>query len=374
MEKPSNYFSIIMDSNKNPFFYSIKNISIILLLIVGVFSLSFLSSFSSKSLLSSKFLQCPSLPRPNETAVLQPFQKDELDEALEKASMKDNKTVIIAVVNKAYVEGEVVPNMLDLFLEGFWAGENTRELVNHLMIVAVDQTAYDRCRYRGLHCYRLVTDGVDFMGEKIFMSKDFIKMMWSRTLFLTDILKKGYNFIFTDTDVVWLRNPLKVLTTNRTRHFDIQLSTDNFNGNSSSTSNAINTGFYFVKSNNKTISLFEKWYGLKDNSTGLKEQDVLQNMIWHGELKKMGIRARFLNTRYFSGFCQDSRDIRSVVTVHSNCCRYISAKVADLRRVLHDWGRFKAAPANVTRSLRWSPHVECVKSWRRNNVESGNKI
>uniref|UniRef100_A0A803NBG9 Nucleotide-diphospho-sugar transferase domain-containing protein n=1 Tax=Chenopodium quinoa TaxID=63459 RepID=A0A803NBG9_CHEQI len=135
------------------------------------------------------------------TAVLQPFQKDELDEALEKASMKDNKTVIIAVVNKAYVEGEVVPNMLDLFLEGFLAGENTRELVNHLMIVAVDQTAYDRCRYRGLHCYRLVTDGVDFMGEKIFMSKDFIKMMWSRTLFLTDILKKGYNFIFTDSGI-----------------------------------------------------------------------------------------------------------------------------------------------------------------------------
>lgn len=121
-----------------------------------------------------------------------------------------NKTVIIAVVNRAYVEGEVVPNMLDLFLEGFWEGEGTRELVNHLMIVAVDQTAYERCIFRGLHCYRLVTDGVDFMGEKVFMSHDFINMMWSRTLFLRDVLKKGYNFIFTVRAILlfWVENYL----------------------------------------------------------------------------------------------------------------------------------------------------------------------
>lgn len=270
------HLPIIMDPNKNHYsYYSWRNIPLLILiplLIVGVF---FLSSISSKTL-TSNVLPCSFFPPPSETALRPPW-KDELEETLEKASMKDNKTVIIAVVNRAYVEGEVVPNMLDLFLEGFWAGDGTRELVNHLMIVAVDQTAYERCLFRGLHCYRLVTDGVDFMGEKVFMSDDFIKMMWRRTLFLTDILKKGYNFIFTDTDVIWLRNPFKVLTTNKTRHFDIQFSTDMFNGNASSSKNPINTGFYFVKSNNKTISLFEKWYGLKDNSTGLKEQDVLQN-------------------------------------------------------------------------------------------------
>ncbi|XP_021867440.1 uncharacterized protein At1g28695 [Spinacia oleracea] len=357
----------IMDSTKNQYLHSLKNVSLLLLLIAGVFSMSYLSSTSSKSLFTSKLLQCPSLSHQNvneaETTAL---HQDKLEEALEKASMKNNKTVIIAVINRAYVEGEVMPNMLDLFLEGFWAGEGTRELVNHLIIVAVDQTAYERCVYRGLHCYRLQTDGVDFMGEKVFMSADFIKMMWRRTLFLTHILQKGYNFIFTDTDVIWLRNPFKVLTTNETRDFDIQFSTDGFNGNPFSTRNPINTGFYFVKSNNKTIELFEKWYGLKDNSTGLKEQDVLQRMIWQGVLTNMGIKSRFLDTRFFSGFCQVSRDIPSVITVHANCCRFISAKVADLGRVLHDWAWFKVAPANVTNSLQWSPHIECIKSWHKN--------
>ncbi|KMS99898.1 hypothetical protein BVRB_1g017460 [Beta vulgaris subsp. vulgaris] len=355
------------NNNKTHYYYSLTNITLLLLvLLTGIF---FLSLNSSKSLLSSKLLQCPSISHPPNQAALQ-APKDELEETLQKVSMK-NKTVIIAVVNRAYVEGEVVPNMLDLFLEGFWAGEGTRELVNHLMIVAVDQTAYERCIFRGLHCYRLVTDGVDFMGEKVFMSHDFINMMWSRTLFLRDVLKKGYNFIFTDTDVIWLRNPFKILTTNKTRHFDIQFSIDVYNGNSSSTKNPINTGFYFVKSNNKTISLFEKWYELKDNSTGLKEQDVLQHMTWEGVLTELGIRARFLDTRFFSGFCQMSRDVRSVVTVHANCCRFISAKVADLKRVLHDWAQFRVAPANVTRSLRWSPHMDCINSWHI-NVKSAN--
>ncbi|CAO2835234.1 unnamed protein product [Amaranthus hypochondriacus] len=364
MEKLSNSSS--MDSNKNPFYFyfSFKYISLFLFLIAGFFSLSFLSSFPPKFTLSSQSLQCPPLPSINKTELVGPTPKDELLEALEKTSMK-NKTIIIAVVNKAYVEGEIGSNMLDIFLEGFWRGDDTRELVNHLMIVAVDQTAYERCLFRGLHCYRLVTDGLDFMGEKIFMSDEFIKMMWRRTLFLLDTLKRGYNFIFTDTDVIWLRNPFKVLNTNKTRQFDIQFSIDNFNGNSTSPQNPINTGFYYVKSNNKTISLFEKWYNMKDNSTGLKEQDVLQNLTWQGVLTEYGLRVRFLDTRFFSGFCQVSRDVRAVVTVHANCCRYISAKVPDLKRVLHDWARIKNAPPNVTQNFNWTPHMECIKSWNK---------
>ncbi|KAL2227300.1 UNVERIFIED_CONTAM: hypothetical protein Sindi_2088700 [Sesamum indicum] len=122
---------------------------------------------------------------------------DELDEALAAASTSD-RTVIIAVANKAYVDGDK-PTMLDLFLEGFRAGEGTEGLINHLLIVAVDGTSYDRCRFLGLHCYKLETDGVDFVGEKVYMSEDFIKMMWRRTLFLRDVIYRGYNFIFTVT-------------------------------------------------------------------------------------------------------------------------------------------------------------------------------
>lgn len=111
-----------------------------------------------------------------------------------EASTRD-KTVILAVVNKAYVEGD--KPMLDVFLDGFWVGEGTRQLVKHLLIVAMDQTSYERCEFLRLHCYKLETQGVDFGGEKLYMSEDFIKMMWRRTLFLGEVLTRGYSFIFT---------------------------------------------------------------------------------------------------------------------------------------------------------------------------------
>jgi len=125
---------------------------------------------------------------------------DGLDKALAKASMGNNKTVIIAIVNKAYVEQDVKGDaitMFDLFLSSFWLGEGTRSLIDNLLVVAVDQTAYDRCQFLRLNCYRLETDGVDFGGEKIYMSQEFIKMMWRRTSFLLEVLKRGYNLIFT---------------------------------------------------------------------------------------------------------------------------------------------------------------------------------
>ncbi|KAK9749138.1 hypothetical protein RND81_02G104800 [Saponaria officinalis] len=256
-----------------------------------------------------------------------------------------NKTLIIAVVNNAYVEGEVVPNMLDLFLEGLWVGEGTRELVKHLMIVAVDQSAYDRCIFGGLHCYRLVTDdGLDFMGEQLAKTHGFISLMWRRTLFLLEVLERGYNFIFTDVDMIWLRNPFTILTTNTTQDLDIQFSLDS--KNTTFTINRVNTGFYYVKSNNKTISLFKKWYDMKDMSRNrVKDQDILQLLTWQGVFTDLDINVRFLETELFSGFCHNNFDFRFVFTVHANCRLDIRVKVADLVQVLRDWNSF-----NVTRS------------------------
>ncbi|GMH17303.1 hypothetical protein Nepgr_019144 [Nepenthes gracilis] len=89
------------------------------------------------------------------------------------------------------------------------------------------------------------------------------------------------------------------------------------------------------------------------------------NLERGGALRELNVTARFLETLYFSGFCQDSEDFRSVVTVHANCCRYINAKVADLKSVLSDWKNFTDSPANGTAPFSWSPHVNCRESWIR---------
>lgn len=167
-----------------------------------------------------------------------------------------------------------------------------------------------------------------------------------------------------DSDVIWLRNPFTRLTNNET--LDLQISTDKFNGQAWSEKNPINTGFYMIRSNSRTRSLFQKWYDLRANSTGMKEQDVLQNLIRdQGALRQYRVKAQFLDTKYFGGFCSHNEDVTKIVTIHANCCRTIKAKIVDLKNVLLDWRKMRG---NSSTQLRWSAHTACVHSWSRKSL------
>ncbi len=115
-----------------------------------------------------------------------------MGDLLGKASIP-NKTVIITTRNQAWPDDG---GMLEIYLEGFRQGENIQQLLNHLVIVALDQKAYDCYLHLHPHCFMLHTYGVDFSGEKGFMTQDHLKMMRRRIKFLRNVLEMGYNFIF----------------------------------------------------------------------------------------------------------------------------------------------------------------------------------
>ncbi|URE01107.1 hypothetical protein MUK42_03019 [Musa troglodytarum] len=259
----------------------------------------------------------------------------------------ENRTLVIAILNKAYVEQNA---MLDLFLQSLGGGEDTEFLIDHVLFVAVDQRAFNRCRTLELHCYNLVTEGVDFSREVFYMSDAFNNMMWRRTLFLGDVLRRGYSFIFTDMDVMWLRNPFSQLYRDGE---DLQMSSDCYYRNPFGNS-FFNTGFYFVTANNKTVALFDEWYARRNNSKGMKDQDVLQKMKRGGAFTRLGLKVRALETTYFSGFCQMSQDFRKVITVHANCCASMKAKLIDLRSVLEAW-KVNNSNGTSNATIAWPP-------------------
>ena len=125
-----------------------------------------------------------------------PFQRKvdlELERVLNKASMK-GKTVILTTLNDAWAEPG---SIFDLFLESFQIGEETKELLNNLVIISLDQKAHARCLAIHPHCYALKTEGLNFTREAHFMSEDYLKMMWRRIEFLSTVLEMGYSFVFT---------------------------------------------------------------------------------------------------------------------------------------------------------------------------------
>lgn len=269
-----------------------------------------------------------------------------LEKVLKEAAMDDN-TVILTTLNAAWASpGSVI----DLFMESFRLGDGTRKLLNHLVIIALDQKAYMRCMSIHFNCFALITEGVDFSGEKHFMSDGYLKMMWRRIDFLRVVLERGFNFIFSDADVMWFRDPFP--------HFypdgDFQIACDHYLGNATDLGNRPNGGFSYVKSNNRSIAFYKFWYLSRERHLGLHDQDVLNFIKYDPYLTEIGVRIRFLSTTYFGGICEPSTDFSEVCTMHANCCIGLGRKIHDLRVMLHDWRNYLALPPNIKRSGLYS--------------------
>ncbi|GAB2292977.1 hypothetical protein Dimus_027201 [Dionaea muscipula] len=196
--------------------------------------------------------------------------------------------------------------------------------------------------------------------EAYFMTPRYLEMVFRKIDFLHTVLQLGYNFIFTDADIMWFRNPFY--------HFfvdtDFQTSCDNFNGNSLDVNNFPNTGFNYVVSNQRTIEFYRFWYESRKKYPRLHDQNILNKIKHDPFIKKIGLKIRFLDTLYFGGFCQPSRDFNQVCTMHANCCTGLDNKVHDLALVLQSWQAFLSRPSSsrdmaTKEPVRWRTTKKC---------------
>ena len=139
---------------------------------------------------------------------------------------------------------------------------------------------------------------------------------------------------------MWFRDPFQ--------HFfqdaDFQITCDTYIGNPYDVNNRPNGGFTYVKSNNRTIEFYKFWYASRVNYPGNHDQDVLNRIKYDPYISQIGLKIRFLDTTYFGGFCEPSKDFNLVCTMHANCCFGIDSKVHDLRVMLEDWRIYISSP------------------------------
>ncbi|ESQ55371.1 hypothetical protein EUTSA_v10025491mg [Eutrema salsugineum] len=290
----------------------------------------------------------------NETS-LEMVQKkkpvSELERVLMNAAMEDN-TVIITALNQAWAE----PNStFDVFRESFKAGLGTERLLKHVIAVCLDNKAYDRCVEVHPHCYLInATDSDQLSGPNRFMTPGYLKLIWRRMDLHRQVLGLGYNFIFTDADILWLRDPFP-------RFFpdaDFQITCDDYNGKPSDKNNHVNSGFTYVKANNKTLNFYKYWIRSSRKFPGKHDQDVFNLIKNKHFIEKLGIKMRFFDTVYFGGFCQPSRDINVVNTMHANCCIGLDNKVNNLKAALEDWKLYVSLNTTVSET-KWNIPPRC---------------
>lgn len=265
-----------------------------------------------------------------------------------------NRTVLITALNEAWA---APGSFLDLFLESFKHGENTANLVKHLIIVAMDKKAFDRCNAVHPLCYWFRVEGMDFAAEQKYMKGDYLEMMWKRNRFQQTILELGYTFLFTDVDILWFRDPFPRIP----EAAQVVMSSDFFVGDPDSPGNYPNGGLLYVRSCAGSIGFYEHWQASRARFPGMHEQYVFDKIVKEGVPRRLGTRVQFLDTGRFGGFCQHGKDLGRIVTMHANCCVGLQNKLFDLKNVLEDWKTYRArVAAGNTGYFSWRVPGRCI--------------
>ncbi|KAF3327698.1 Nucleotide-diphospho-sugar transferase [Carex littledalei] len=263
---------------------------------------------------------------------VQESQDDNFAMMIQKAAT-DDKMVILTEVNEAFA----APNsMLDLFLESFNNGDNIAYLLDHLIIVAMDQKAFEKCESVHRHCYLHKHLGSDLSSEKEYLSKDYLDLVWSKVRLWQFILEQGYSFLFTDTDAMWFRNPLRHIS----MYADLTLATDVFYGNPEDHNNMPNTGLVFAKPTKKNIEMLKYWREARKRFPATNEQTVYDK-IKHELVSKFDLKVQYVSTAYWGNFCQPQKDFNKLSTFHACCRSGLAIKLAHIKSVIEEWKMYK---------------------------------
>ncbi|VAH83727.1 hypothetical protein VPH35_054819 [Triticum aestivum] len=282
-----------------------------------------------------------------------------LAELLTKVATDDG-TVIITSVNEAWAR---LGSLLDLFLASFKNGEGIAHLLNHTLIIAMDTITLARCEAVHPHCYLHEVTSANVSSANRFMTKSYLELIWARLEVPQHILQLGYNYLSTDVDVMWLRNPFRYINL----YTDMAMSTDGFNGNVDDLKNVGNGGFYYIRSTNRTVEMLKRWRAARSQFPSAHDQGVLNEIKADLAAGELQIKFVFLETTLFDGFCQFHGEMDKVCTMHAICCIGLENKVHDLRNLAADWKNYTSVASMEKRTgkHRWTPPNRCKASMRQ---------
>ncbi|KAL6840414.1 hypothetical protein ACP4OV_030224 [Aristida adscensionis] len=282
-----------------------------------------------------------------------------LAELLREVATED-RTVIVTSVNEVWARPG---SLLGIFLDGFKNGEGTAHLLDHVLVVAVDAGGFDGCKALHRHCYLLEVKSMNMSNAKFFGTPEFLEVVWQKVSLQQRILELGYNFLYTDADVMWFRNPFKRISV----YADMSCSLDNSKMASTPLDNVLNTGFYYMKSTNRSVNMIRYWIAARTRFDDYNIEQVVFNKVKYELISELGARIEALETEYISGFCDFQDGLDRVCTVHANCCLGLENKVHDLKNVAADWKNYTSltpeerkkasvkatAPSKCRKSLGW---------------------
>ncbi|OEU20300.1 hypothetical protein FRACYDRAFT_182077 [Fragilariopsis cylindrus CCMP1102] len=174
------------------------------------------------------------------------------DGSNESNKNNNNNTVIILVCN--FGQSELLMN--------FICNANSKglsNLLNNIILFATDLETHELATSMGLHSYysERIFSNMPKEAAKEYADDTFRLMMFAKVYCVHIVSQLGYDFLFQDVDVIWYKNPLDWFhnETNPDYHFDMFFQDDGSRALFYAPY-AANTGFYYVRNNERTKYFF----------------------------------------------------------------------------------------------------------------------
>lgn len=137
--------------------------------------------------------------------------------------------------------------------------------INNYVIFTLDKKLYDELKKLNINTCFLKTDKPLSSEIASYGSVDFNKVTRTKLEIIYKLLKEDLSILLSDLDTIWLSNPVEYITLDSDFDVQIQFEARGFDIDDPSQERLYNTGFYYVRSNKKTIRLF------KNALNGVKE-------------------------------------------------------------------------------------------------------
>ena len=264
------------------------------------------------------------------------ISKDEI-----QGFMKGEDFIVISLANYGFLP--MVKNWLYFIKK---AG------IENYVIFSLDKQIYGALEELNANTI-LLEHGKDLPKEsQAFRSTGYNDIIHLKPAIVRDLLAMGINVLLSDADVVWVQNPIPNL---KQGGFDIQIQIGerarfpNEEG-AEIKNNWCNTGFFYVKSNEKTIRLFEmtlqgieKYLRGEDKEAEEHPRNKSDEFFFNFAIRKHGggLKVNFLNRQLFptgvslnpGQFEKFKRLNIELIVIHANCIRTMEEKIERLKNV-----------------------------------------
>ena len=177
------------------------------------------------------------------------------------ASQNSHETIIIMVCNYGHSE-----MLLNFVCNAQAKGKETQDALKSVLIFATDIETHKLAQGLGLSSFysETIFGGVPEQAAKEYGDVDYSQVMLAKVYCVHLISQLGYDLIFQDVDIVWYKNPIPFFHTQvpGQDNFDAQEWDMIFQDDGARTlffaPYSANTGFYFVRNNQKTKFFFNQ--------------------------------------------------------------------------------------------------------------------